>query len=203
VYVNGILKCTGYGQALFGSFPSGKNRFLFGCTQHGKFGFTGELGDVAITRGNSTKSQFIGFLIGQNDGETVHRLVVPKQFPLFLKPVLALPWHDFTNEASYWADIAVNLLGFMPFGFFIAIAISAKGSSKVFWGNKRIVIYTTVLGFGISLFIELTQVFMPFRTSQLSDLIMNTLGTMIGALLRSASVKQVPDSRYKAAAESK
>jgi len=40
-----------------------------------------------------------------------------------------------------------------------------------------------VVGFGLSLAIELTQVWLPGRDSSLSDLIANTVGTAIGGVL--------------------
>ena len=59
---------------------------------------------------------------------------------------------------------------FIPIGFLI----------KHLWNfsNKK----TLILGFSISLFIEIVQLFLN-RTSDIDDLILNTLGTYLGILL--------------------
>ncbi len=194
IYVNGELKRKAGQVKLFDRFPSGNNRFMFGSTQHGKFGYSGEFGEFRISRSLMNYKPDIEFTIGQRRGDGAHAIIVPKEFPLFLKPVLAYPWHDFTNDASYWSDIAVNLVGFLPFGFFMAAAMSARYKMRGKVNFKKVVIFTTIAGTAFSLTIELSQVFMPLRTSQLSDLINNGLGTMIGAILLSVSLKSAPCS---------
>jgi glycopeptide antibiotics resistance protein len=90
---------------------------------------------------------------------------------------LVPPWKDFTNDASYYADIAVNVIGFLPFGFFFALFL-LRGYTKPRWKIIAVVVAT---GFLISLLIELLQVLIPGRSSQLSDVITDTFGTLAGA----------------------
>ena len=63
-----------------------------------------------------------------------------------------------------------NIVMFIPIGFFI----------KLLWNcsDEKVVLY----GFLISLFIEMTQIFVG-REIDVDDLILNTLGTIIGVLL--------------------
>jgi len=76
-------------------------------------------------------------------------------------------------------DIAVNILGFMPFGF---IVYSYRRLAKP-GGRGRNLVWAVCAGATISLAIELTQAWLPNRTSSINDLFTNTLGTFLGALL--------------------
>ncbi len=66
----------------------------------------------------------------------------------------------------------LNILMFLPVGFFLPILWERYGSLK------------KVLGFGcfLTLFIEIAQVF-TFRTTDIDDLLTNLLGTCLGYLL--------------------
>lgn len=108
-----------------------------------------------------------------------HSLVIRDRFPVIGGNVLVPFWDDFTNDASYYSDIAVNLLGFIPFGFFLARFLSQVNGM----GRRRVVAAVVAAGFVLSLGIELSQVFLPGRSSQLSDLICNTIGSFAGAHL--------------------
>lgn len=71
----------------------------------------------------------------------------------------------------------INILGnfcvFMPTGF-LAVLLHRGGVWRA-----------TALGAGLSLFIEVFQIFLP-RTTDIDDLIMNTVGTLLGALAGAA-----------------
>jgi glycopeptide antibiotics resistance protein len=76
-------------------------------------------------------------------------------------------------------DILTNVLGFIPFGFFF---------SGYLWMRKKTTLYHLLLisilfGGFLSLVIELIQVYLPARSSQLTDVITNILGTAIGVAL--------------------
>jgi glycopeptide antibiotics resistance protein len=76
-------------------------------------------------------------------------------------------------------DIAINILGFMPFGFIVyRYRRLAKPDGRA-WN----VVWAVCAGATISLAIELTQVWLPNRYSSATDLLTNTLGTFLGALL--------------------
>lgn len=81
-----------------------------------------------------------------------------------------------TNPAVL--QLAFNVLLFMPLGFF----------TRLLWG--RGVLATTLIGFGISLFIETSQLTglwgiydCAYRLFDVDDIIVNTSGALIGAFL--------------------
>jgi hypothetical protein len=72
-------------------------------------------------------------------------------------------------------DFIVNFFGFLPFGgscFFVLQQLFPK---------KRALLYTIFSGVILSLGIELWQVFIPTRTSQLLDVVLNGTGAWAGA----------------------
>jgi glycopeptide antibiotics resistance protein len=76
-------------------------------------------------------------------------------------------------------DIAINILGFMPFGFIVYRHRRLAKPNGRAWN----VVWAVCVGATISLAIELTQVWLPNRTSSATDLFCNTLGTFLGALV--------------------
>jgi len=108
-----------------------------------------------------------------------HNLVIPATFRVFKKTVLVPIWKDFRPKRSYFTDIAINIAGFIPFGFilsFLLYSFRKTSASKMY--------LTAILSGGaISLTIELLQVYLPTRSSQMSDLIFNILGTILGVAL--------------------
>ncbi|MBE6562924.1 MAG: VanZ family protein [Ruminococcaceae bacterium] len=63
-----------------------------------------------------------------------------------------------------------NILMFAPIGFFLSLLWDMKARKA------------TLIGFSISLFIEITQLFLP-RGTDVDDLILNTAGTLLGFLI--------------------
>ena len=74
-------------------------------------------------------------------------------------------------------DIVVNLCGFIPFGFFL-LALLAVVTSMT---HLRALAVTTAIGFTLSFGIELTQAWIPSRSSSLLDLLLNVVGVGVGA----------------------
>jgi len=74
------------------------------------------------------------------------------------------------NIGSFIINFLGNIVMFMPIGFFVPLLWNASG--------KRVVL----VGFLCSLFIELSQLILP-RSSDVDDLILNSLGTLLGFLL--------------------
>jgi VanZ family protein len=111
-------------------------------------------------------------------------LMVPERVAL-TNSVLA--WPDWRNQkdSSPAGDIAVNILGFVPFGFLFAFwREQADGSRR--W---RSWLFAILVGGLISLGIEVTQAFIPARDSSMVDVIRNTAGASIGGLILALSAR--------------
>jgi VanZ family protein len=109
-----------------------------------------------------------------------HHIFIPEVFRPIHRRILIPPWKDLSyNNRPDYSDIAVNILGFIPFGFcfFIYRQLAAP--------NHRVVNFLVVMlaGLAISLTIELIQVWLPNRVSSMTDLLTNTTGTLIGVML--------------------
>jgi len=128
----------------------------------------------------------------RNSAGDAHRLRIPRIFRILQLQILALPWEGFRFDASTAEDVVVNFAGFMPFGFLLAALLLTGPTST----KRRAVVLTVLAGFLLSLFIELTQVWIPTRCSQMTDLVLNTVGAWVGAMVAGA----MRDTRGKAKA---
>ena len=117
-------------------------------------------------------------------GDTIHDLAgaapdlfIPKHYSVPQKAILQWPWVEFQPDRSSAVDIAVNIAGFVPLGFLLSAFLWSTTRSH------RPVLTAIVIGALISLTIELLQVYIPQRSSGMTDVITNTLGTAMGAIL--------------------
>jgi VanZ family protein len=119
-----------------------------------------------------------GERIGNRTSDS-YPLLIPAIFHPLQKIVLEWPTKEQLKRRSFHLDVAVNILGFIPLGFFFALwllrftRLSAPGAGAA----------TLLLGALLSLGIELTQVYLPTRDSSAGDLIFNILGTLTGIIL--------------------
>lgn len=104
-------------------------------------------------------------------------LRIPANYSIPYKPFLKSTWREFYPNRTYLLDIVINVAGFVPLGFFFCMLFSSCESSR------KAVTATIVLGAVFSLTIEVLQWFIPMRDSGTTDLITNTLGTALGAML--------------------
>lgn len=89
-----------------------------------------------------------------------------------------VPLHFLTAPLpKYWTgfDVGVNLLGYMPLGFLLALA--ALRSRRVSWAVSVAVLGASLL----SLTMETLQTFLPSRVASNVDFALNTLGAWLGA----------------------
>jgi hypothetical protein len=104
-------------------------------------------------------------------------LIIPERFFVLRQLFLESPRSEFHGGWNYWKNIGINIAGFIPLGFFYcAYFLPVLKSKRAFLG-------TIVLGFFTSLTIEVLQACLPTRDSGTTDLITNTLGTALGAIL--------------------
>ena len=123
------------------------------------------------------------YLFDEKSGNVVHNqldsatdLLIPERFFVLHEQFLERPWDEFRRDWNYWKDIGINVAGFIPLGFFFFAYF--RSIRKI----KRPVLVTVVLGFTVSLTIEVLQAFLPTRDSGMTDLITNTFGTAVGVL---------------------
>ncbi len=103
-------------------------------------------------------------------------LEIPQYYHVLEKTVLIPHWKDFRLNRSHLEDIVLNTIGFIPFGFFNCAFIC----NATRYSRRRASVITVLSGGSISLMIELVQVYLPTRTSSLTDLITNILGSALG-----------------------
>ena len=95
------------------------------------------------------------------------------------KEILVTPRWDNMRNSSSVQDIIINFLGFIPF----ALALNAVLMYASRWSAKKRALLTLLICFTISLTIEVIQSQIPSRSSQLIDLILNTIGPGVGLLV--------------------
>ena len=104
-------------------------------------------------------------------------LYIPQTFKILHKRLLTPPWEEFSPDLGYAWDLFINVIGFVPFGFFFY---------AYFVGDRpgdRAALLTVALGGLTSLAIEILQWFLPSRSSGVTDIIANTLGSGVGVIL--------------------
>ncbi len=113
-------------------------------------------------------------------------ILVPAAFRILKEERLVPIWKDFRLSRSYLTDIAVNIAGFVPLGFILAFLLHSLGRP-----SRRGMYLAALSASGTaSLAIELLQVYLPSRSSQMSDLVFNMLGALLGvALFRLAAYR--------------
>jgi VanZ family protein len=128
------------------------------------------------------------YLFDEHSGALVHNqayrnavdpgidLLIPEQYAVLDEKFLEPAWKEFQPTWSYWKSVLINVLGFIPLGFFFYAYLVARRTS-------RPALTTIILGAAVSLTIEVFQTFLPTRDSGTTDLITNTFGTCLGVLL--------------------
>jgi hypothetical protein len=124
------------------------------------------------------------YLFTEHQGSLVHSqlasasdLIIPLRYFVLRPAFLALPWQHYHGTWSYWQDVGINVAGFIPFGFYWVAYLATVRAIR----NR--IAATILLGFLTSLLIEVLQAYIPTRDSGMNDLITNTIGTGLGALL--------------------
>jgi VanZ family protein len=103
----------------------------------------------------------------------------PEFFHPLQKVILEWPGKESLQRIGFYEDMAVNILGFIPLGFFLALWL--VNFTRL---TPACILFLTFLcGSLLSLAIELSQVFLPGRDSSASDFVFNIVGTIIGIFL--------------------
>lgn len=83
----------------------------------------------------------------------------------------------FHGDVWGWTQIFSNLFAFIPFGFFLSEFLA---STKSICAGRRLGL-VILAGFGLSLTFECLQLILHVGYFELTDLVMNTVGTFVGA----------------------
>ncbi|MBN1625414.1 MAG: VanZ family protein [Deltaproteobacteria bacterium] len=207
LYADGMLIASR--QDLNLRMPQGDNiRVTLGNSVYGKSSWRGEIYGLALYKGildretieesfnswpkdrifpfQEDQNPFLFFTFDEGNGPeaTDHvtgtqKLKMPPGFHVLKKRLIALSWSDFQASKGFFTDFIINLLGFIPLGFILCALFS--GSGGIF--QKKAILFSAVLCFSISLFIEIAQAWIPSRSSQGLDLILNTTGALIGTTI--------------------
>jgi VanZ family protein len=124
------------------------------------------------------------YLFDEHTGTIVHNrarpetdLYIPERYVVVHQVLLEPPWREFRAQWSYLKDVFINIVGFIPLGFFFYGYLSSA---------RRIrcaTLATVFLGSMVSLTIEILQAYLPTRDSGMTDVITNTLGTCVGIVV--------------------
>jgi len=104
-------------------------------------------------------------------------LTIPTHFSIPRKARLDSPINEFEWTTSWRRDVIENILGFMPFGFVLC------GFFALSRPRGQAILIATLCGGFFSFLIEFTQYYIPRRDSSWTDVISNTTGTLLGALI--------------------
>lgn len=107
-------------------------------------------------------------------------LRIPDQYQNIQRTWFQSPSGAFEARWGYFEDMFINIGGFVPFGFALSALLAATGRIR------RVGIWTVTGGLLVSLTIEILQVYLPTRNSDLTDVLTNTLGTVLGAAIYAA-----------------
>ena len=100
-------------------------------------------------------------------------LYFPKNIVLVNAAINLIPFSEGISDVRSIFDWVVNLLGFIPFGFLLIINLS----------KRLTVLKAMALCALLSLSIEIGQLFLADRVTEIEDLILNSAGGLLGVLI--------------------
>jgi VanZ family protein len=152
--------------------------------------YTSSIGKQTLVQANERSAEVL-YLFDEHGGTIVHNrldpaldLTIPKHYFVLHPGFLRTPWREYHPTWSYWQDAGVNIVGFVPFGFCVFAYLSLTRAIKYPGAT------TVAVGLFTSLTIEVLQAYLPTRSSGVTDLITNTLGTAIGVMIFQRSIVQ-------------
>jgi VanZ family protein len=127
----------------------------------------------------------------RNEVASGPNLEIPSTFSVPHKGFLLSPVKEFKADWNYAVDVGMNITGFVPLGLVVCSYLAwTKSPSKA--------MFYTVIACGIlSFVIEVLQYYIPRRNSGTTDIITNTLGAALGAVLMRVSLVRLPLEKLK------
>jgi len=128
------------------------------------------------------------YVFGEHGGNVIHNAVgsgsdleIPKHFVVVRQLLFEPPVTEFYAEGSYLKNAAINVAGFIPLGFILAVYFIELRRMR------RAGLVTVLVAASVSIAIEYFQWYLPTRYSGVTDIITNTLGAWFGVLLYAAA----------------
>jgi hypothetical protein len=118
-------------------------------------------------------------------------LEIPKHFGIPHKAMLTSAIKEFEANRRYVTDVLLNIAGFVPLGFILCVYLSLTRT------RPRAILSATFAGGLLSFVIEVLQAYIPQRVSGTTDIITNTLGSALGAVLTRPSMVRTILGRTK------
>jgi hypothetical protein len=144
----------------------------------GQLPFPEQAKPVALYRFDEQK----GDTIRDHSGNRNH-LLLPATFEPHRRVILGVSGTNQWRGRQNLVDVTINILGFAPFGFFFAAWLRQEKNLSA----RHSFLFTLLLGFSLSLAIELAQGYLPTRDSSALDLVSNTLGAALGVAVFAAT----------------
>jgi hypothetical protein len=120
----------------------------------------------------------------EGDGRDIHDTVasgpdleIPTRFEVPGKAMLESPRKEMRENEGYLRDVWENIAGFVPVGFVVCAYLACTRS------RKQAILYAILAGGSLSFVIEVLQAYIPQRGSGVTDIITNTTGAALGAVL--------------------
>jgi hypothetical protein len=203
VYLNGVLAASeeGIHFTIPGSRDQNGFKLALGNSVHRKNSWPGKLhgfalysralpeGEIGRIDPNRDRSGLeVLYMFDPSDGKenlendasgNGRHLSIPSSTLSIRSRFLDEPILHWNGDDGTVVDVILNLLGFVPLGFCLAWALRKRLGYR--WPRTCAVVL--VSGFMLSLFFELVQAWMPSRTSSSRDLMLNSLGASLGALV--------------------
>ena len=104
-------------------------------------------------------------------------LEIPEYFGIPHKALLTSPVKEFEANWRYVIDVLLNIAGFIPLGFVLCVYLSLVRTPR------NAILFAALAGGILSFVVEVLQAYIPQRVSGTTDIIANTLGTVLGAVL--------------------
>jgi len=148
---------------------------------------------VELTREPDTRSLY---LFNEHAGRVVRNqvpsepsLYIPEDYFVLHQKFLEPFWQEFRPNWTFGENVILNIVAFIPLGFFFCAYFSSVRALN------RPGLAAIVLGAAVSLTIEILQAYLPTRESGTTDIITNTLGSAVGAMLYGCPAVRVLLSR--------
>ena len=184
------------GRLVLGNSPEGTNPWngsILGLAIHDRVLSSGEVLDnyKAWTRRgqplfSETEKPIALYRFDERSGDVIrdhsgnrNHLLLPATFQPLRRVILGVSGRDQWLGRNNLVDVSINVLGFAPFGFFFAAWLH----QGINLSERRVFLITILVGFCLSLAVELAQSYLPTRDSSLLDLAFNTLGAALGVAL--------------------